>query len=246
MPISVSAGTVVKSLKWSECPRLCDVGVFWCPWMVYVDDNTALKEKGQRREQECPKPLGTQPLAWHPGDVVIQPCHGDSLDGDPRCFLRYLAAGRRQGLLHWFDWGGVDVGVGGTVTGLRLCPGTAPARWSRMQTEIEWLLTFLSKKDSFVFQGWARRQWPCGRSAARAPCSDGLSACSLGALVTVGTSKPMRAGAELEKLWVLTFSLTLKRWRTLIPNIYSFHGFFSHVFNDLLKIILWKPLGVVF
>lgn len=30
---------------------------------VYVDDNAALKELGERTEQECPEPLGTH-LCW--------------------------------------------------------------------------------------------------------------------------------------------------------------------------------------
>lgn len=46
-----------------------------------MEADTPLKEFGQRRDEECPKPLGTQLLAWHPGDTVIQPCPGDSLDG---------------------------------------------------------------------------------------------------------------------------------------------------------------------
>lgn len=119
-----------------------------------MGDNTALKELGQRREQECPKPLGTQWLAWHPDDMVIQPCPGDFLDGDPVCCLRHwqLAGGRARCPVV-SDEVQVLVLVLGSRGWSQAPSWRSSAYWSGTQTAIELLLTFLSVKDSFVFQG---------------------------------------------------------------------------------------------
>ena len=65
-----------------------------------MDDNTAFKERGQRREQECPKPLETQ---WLTSILVTRPFTLPwGFPGWGPSVLLELP-GSWQGLLSWFD-----------------------------------------------------------------------------------------------------------------------------------------------
>lgn len=205
---------LARIVDWRIEPEMIGVSkAMWCWYIlvsmsrVYVADNTAFKEYGQSREREYPKSFRTQCLAWHPCDIKPRQ---EGFPGQGPSF-RACCSGLTQQV--------EGVGVGEVVAGLRLCPGTAPSCWSWIQTEIEWLLTFLSKKDSFVFQRWARRQQPCGHSATRGTLqwwSDGLF-CGLWQLWV-----PPRLWAPNQSLKSLEVSLFLSSLKDAYPQYLLF------------------------
>lgn len=214
----------------------------WCWYIlgsmnrVCVVDNIAFKECGQSKGWEYPRSLGTQWLARHPCDM--KPGQWGFAGRGPG-FLRYLPADRRLGLLFWLTQEVGVVGVGEAVAGLQLCPCIAPSCRSWRQTEIEWLLTFISKKDSFVFQRWASRQRPCGHSTSWGTLqwwSDFLFS-GLWQLWVPPRLWALNQSSESLEVWLLL--------STLKGYLFTISALSTSPFHSLmvLKIILEKPFG---
>lgn len=242
MSILTLARTVVKSLEWLECPRLCwYVGIFWCPWIGSMWMIKQLSKVWAEQRVEVSQVLRKSAIGlaslWHEAWPLGIPWMGTQFLEIPTSWQE-----GRGGLFFWFfgsnqEIGGV--GVGEAVSGLKPCADTAPPCWSGMQTEIEWLLTFFSKKDSFVFQRWARRQRPCGHCATWGTLQ-WWSDCLFSGLWQLWVRPRLRALNQSSKsLEVWHFLSSLKGCLSLISTL-STSPFHSLMVS---KIILEKPFG---
>lgn len=130
----------------------------WLEWQDYVMlvyfgvrgeglvGKTALKECAWSREQEYPKECS----AWLGILVTLNPANGESLEGNPVSWDAHSWQEAGPVVLVWLKRCRCWCWSWGDGWSQALCwPGSF---LEVMNAETEWVLTFLAKKDSFVFQ----------------------------------------------------------------------------------------------